>query len=244
MFHLDLTQSLGFQVVAIAETHVHADCVSGARELDECSAAPIYASRLGDQVFLHRRDDGEELPVGRLAVRAHSTPGHCPRLLFNVATGAEPHAPISGDVLFVGVVGRPDLLGEPSSVGLARHVYVSGVIRLASLPNGLIVFPGLGAGSSCGRSIPSSPTTSIGQARRFSYTLQPHTPDEFVGVVLEHMPTPPTYDPILERVNRVGPTLLRDRPHGHPLTATEVNRLSKTGDVLIDARLPRHSPVK
>ena len=241
--YLDRAQNLGCRIVAILDTHVHADFVSGARELAERSDATIYAPGLGEQEYPHvPLGDRQEVRVGRLVLRALWTPGHTPEhlayLLFDSAGGSEPQALFSGDMLFVGEVGRPDLLGEANTRRLALQLYDSVFERLSLLPDGLIVYPGHGAGSSCGRSIGSAPTTTIGQERRFNYAFQPRTPEEFVHVILDRMPLPPTYYPILKHVNRVGPPLLRDLQHGHPLTPTEVNRLSTTGAVLIDARAP------
>lgn len=240
--YVELARRLGTRIVAILETHVHADFVSGARELSERADAPIYSPRLGEQEFPHvALDDGDEVAVGRLRLRALWTPGHTPEhlayLLSESATSG-PVALFSGDALFVGEVGRPDLLGAENTERLTLQLYETVCSRLATLPDGLTVYPGHGAGSSCGKSIGSAPFTTIGQERRFSYAFQPRSAEEFVGVVLDRMPPPPTYYPILKQVNRRGPALVRDVSPGRPLTPTEVSRRSATGAVLIDARGP------
>ena len=236
----------GLTITAILETHVHADFVSGARELAAATGASIYASRLGNQEFPHRAlDDGDEVGVGRFELQAFWTPGHTPEhmsyLLVDPTQGNCPLALFSGDLLFVGEVGRPDLLGTEHTRALAAQLYDTVVHRLAPLHDDVVVYPGHTAGSSCGKKIGDAPQTTIGQERRFNYALQPSalaSRDAFMDTVLANMPTPPTYYPTMKRVNRLGPTLLRDLPPGSPLSPEEVDRRIAAGALLVDARSP------
>lgn len=241
--YLNAAQARGFRIAAILETHVHADFVSGALELAERSGAAIYSNRLGQQEFpLTPLDDGDELAIGSLRLRALWSPGHTPEhtcsLLFDAAGPDMPRALFSGDMLFVGEVGRPDLLGAEQTGRLVEQLYASIFERLMPLPDSLIVYPGHGAGSSCGRSIGSAPSTTMGQEKRFNYAFRPRTLDEFRHSILDGMPLPPTYYPFLKVVNRVGPRLLRDLPHGHPLTPADVSAHSSRGALIIDAGSP------
>ncbi|MDP9471557.1 MAG: MBL fold metallo-hydrolase [Chloroflexota bacterium] len=206
--YTDWAAAHGLRIVAILETHIHADFVSGAGEL-AATGATVYASWFGDQTFPHQSlADGEEVAVGNLCLRALWTPGHTPEhlayLLIDPARGPNPAALFSGDALFVGEVGRPDLLGEEQTRTLAKHLYRTVTGRLSRLDDALVVYPGHTAGSACGKQIGDAPTTTIGQEKRFSYAFQARSPDAFVRMVLDGMPKPPSYYPILKRVNRDG----------------------------------------
>lgn len=239
--YLDLARSAGLRITDIFETHIHADFVSGALELADVTGATIHAGRLGESAFAHHPlDDGETVEVGGLRVTALWTPGHTPEHLCYVLTdpaiGDRPQALCSGDMLFVGEVGRPDLLGEEATEQLIAHLYESIYQRLMPLPDDLIVYPGHGAGSSCGRSIGDSPSTTLGQEKRFNYAFQ--TPDRaaFREAILRGMPPAPTYYPVLKKVNKAGAPRLRDLPHSHPLTPHQVRAAMDAGAMVIDAR--------
>jgi hydroxyacylglutathione hydrolase len=232
------------RIEAILETHVHADFVSGARELSAATGATIYASRRGEQEFPHHPlDDGDEVAVGRLQLRAFWTPGHTPEhlgyLLIDPTTGPDPIALFSGDVLFAGEIGRPDLLGSAQTQELARQLYDTVVNRLSQLPDDVIVYPGHTAGSPCGKKIGDAPQTTIGQEKRFNYAFQARSKDEFVRTVMEGMPRPPAYYPTMKRVNKVGPVLLRKLRDGTGLSGDEVAARQAKGALVIDARSPQ-----
>lgn len=237
------TAARGYRIGAILETHVHADFVSGARELAAATGAPIYVSRLGEQDFPHEPlDDRAEVGVGRLRLRALWTPGHTPEhlsyLLIDPARGPAPVALFSGDALFVGEVGRPDLLGEEQTRTLAGQLYHTVVDRLSRLDDALVVYPGHTAGSACGKKIGDAPHTTIGQERCFNYAFQARSKDAFVRMVLDGMPRPPTYYPVLKRVNKAGAPLLRELPAGDSLAADEVASRQAAGAMVVDARSP------
>ena len=233
----------GWRITAILETHVHADFVSGAMELARATGAPIYASRLGNQDFPHRSiDDGHEITVGGLTLRALWSPGHTPEhlsyLLFDPKIGDTPVALFSGDALFVGEVGRPDLLGENETQRLAEQLYDTVAHRFANLDDAVVVYPGHTAGSACGKKIGDAPHTTIGEEKRSNYAFQTTSERDFVTAVLQDMPTPPTYYPTLKRVNKAGAPLLTDLDDGSALSPAQLANLQETGALIIDARTP------
>ena len=241
--YLAWAEARGYRIVAILETHVHADFVSGARELAEATGAPVYAGRLGETEFPHRPlDDGDVIPLGDLRLQALWTPGHTPEhisyLLFDPEQGERPVALFSGDVLFAGEIGRPDLLGPEKTGGLVEQLYETVSRRLADLPDEVVVYPGHGAGSPCGKKIGDAAQTTIGQEKRFNYAFQMKSKDDFVRAVMEGMPKPPAYYPTMKRVNKAGPALLRNVPPAAPLSPEEVAARQEAGALLMDARPP------
>lgn len=241
--YLDWATARDVRITAILETHVHADFVSGSRELAAATGAPIYASRLGQEEFTHTPlDDGDEVAVGAVRLRAYFTPGHTPEhmsyLLFDPAGGDRPLALFSGDALFVGDVGRPDLLGKGATRGLAEQLYRTVVDRLKTLPDDVVVYPGHTAGSACGKKIGDAPSTTIGQEKLVSYAFHARSEEDFIERVLVDMPAPPTYYPVLKRVNKAGAALLAALPAGTPLTPDMVAAQQAAGALIIDARTP------
>lgn len=239
--YLSWAEARGFRIVAILETHVHADFVSGALELAAVTGATIHAGRLGAAGFPHRPlDDGDEIAVGSATLKALWTPGHTPEhmsyFLFNPAAGHEPAALFSGDTLFVGEVGRPDLLGEDQTRSLADHLHRTLTERFAPLADAVVVYPGHTAGSACGRKIGEAPHTTLGAERQFNYALLAGSREEFVSLVLAGMPKPPTYYPVLKRINKTGPAPLLSLAGGAALGPEAVARLQADGALVIDAR--------
>lgn len=229
------------RITAILETHVHADFVSGTRELATATGATLYTSRQGQQDFPHTPlDDGDEIRIGSLTIRAIATPGHTPEhlsyLLFDPEQGVAPVALFSGDALFVGEVGRPDLLGDSHTHSLASQLYTTVSETLSGLPDDVIVYPGHTAGSSCGRNIGESPTTTIGNEKRFNYAFRPKTEDEFIATVLSDMPLAPTYYPELKRVNKTSAPPVKSLSSGTPLSPADVETLANAGALIIDGR--------
>lgn len=240
--YLDWANAHRVRIVAILETHIHADFVSGARELATVTRAPILVSRTGGQQFAtDYLDDGDDLPIGALHLKALATPGHTPEhlayLLFGTAHGSDPAVLFSGDALFVGEVGRPDLLGKEETRELGGKLYHT-IERLKRLPDGLTVYPGHTAGSACGKKIGDAPTTTIGQEKRGNYAFHAQSEGEFIEKVLADMPPSPTYYPVLKRVNKAGAALLADLPPGEALTSADVADLLTNGGLVVDARTP------
>jgi hydroxyacylglutathione hydrolase len=231
----------GYRIVAILETHIHADFVSGSQELAARTGAPLYASAIGKQEFPHTPiADGQSIPVGSLSLRAFWTPGHTPEhvayLLFDPAQGVDPVALFSGDALFVGDVGRPDLLGEGQVRTLATKLFYTVLGRLCRLPSDVIVYPGHTAGSACGKKIGAAPYTTIGAERIGNYVFQARSRDSFVHMVLSGMPPAPTYYPVLKTVNKRGATPLAELPEPAALDPEQIAVAADTGAVIIDGR--------
>lgn len=229
------------EISAIVETHVHADFISGALELARRTGAPIYASWLADQLFpFEPLRDGDEVAVGDLRLRALWTPGHTHEhiavLLIDPAQGSAPVAMFSGDALFVGEVGRPDLLGSDQTEELAIRLYYTVMDRLGRLPDEVTVYPGHTAGSSCGKKIGEAPSTTMGQERHGNYAFQAHSRDAFVSSVLKEMPKPPTYYPVMKKVNRRGAEMLSALPQPVALDPARVREMMDARAMLIDAR--------
>jgi hydroxyacylglutathione hydrolase len=229
------------RIVAILETHVHADFVSGARELAAVTGAPVYAGRLGNTEFPHVPvKDGDEIQAGALILRALWTPGHTPEhiayLLIDPEQGSEPVALFSGDALFSGEIGRPDLLGPEAQQQLIAQLWETVEQRLKPLPDAVTVYPGHTAGSPCGKQIGDAPQTTMGQEKIFGYAFNQPDRESFLRVVMAGMPQPPAYYPTMKRVNKVGPTLLRDLPPGNPLAVADVETTQAAGALLLDTR--------
>lgn len=228
------------RLVYSIETHIHADFVSGSRELSILGVRTIGGPGSDLAFDFHEARDGEVLHVGDITLRFLHTPGHTPEHISIVVE--QPGAPVrvfTGDTLFVGAVGRPDLLGEELTRRLAGELYDSLFGRLLTLDDAVEVHPGHGAGSLCGAGIGKEPHSTIGQERRFNPMLQHTSRDAFVAAVLADLPETPAYFPRMKRINREGPPLL-DLAEGYPplpeLQAREAARLASEGAWIIDLR--------
>jgi hydroxyacylglutathione hydrolase len=149
-----------------------------------------------------------------------------------------PQALFSGDMLFVGEVGRPDLLGEAYTSQLIDQLYDSIYERLMPLDDSVVVYPGHGAGSACGKKIGDQPSTTIGQEKRFNYAFRAPDREAFRRAIFDGMPPAPSYYPVMKRVNKVGPRLLRELPGGSALSAADIAARIEGPALVIDARTP------
>lgn len=204
----------------VLETHVHADFVSGARELKaRLGDAPvIHCSGLGGPEWTppyadHVARDGDDVKLGALRLRAMHTPGHTPEhvswALFDESRSADtPWMLFTGDFLFVGDVGRPDLLGEEEKQQLAGQLYRSVFETLAAAPDFTEVFPAHGAGSLCGKALNSRRSSTVGFERRFNPALVRKPSDQWVRDLMAEMPLAPPYFRRMKKVNREGPAIL------------------------------------
>ncbi|HUG14676.1 MAG TPA: MBL fold metallo-hydrolase [Thermomicrobiales bacterium] len=231
--YLDIAASRGLTITDIFETHIHADYASGARELAASTGATIHASALGESEFPHApARDGDELALGELRLKVLLTPGHTPEhICLLVADTSDPHAPpllFTGDALFVGAVGRPDLLGEEHTRALASSLYRTVHETFMRLDDDIIVYPGHGAGSACGKAIGDAPSTTMGQEKRFNYAFQPMAEEQFVELMLDGLPEPPPYFPVMKRLNKQGPPVLGDIPAA-PRVDTDHLRAAQRG---------------
>ncbi|HEU4589213.1 MAG TPA: MBL fold metallo-hydrolase [Gemmatimonadales bacterium] len=245
--------SEGLRVTHVAETHIHADFVSGARELALRTGATLYLSDEGDADWKYAyaaaagavllKDRGTFM-VGNLKIEALHTPGHTPEHLSFMVTDTPatelPMGIFTGDFVFVGDVGRPDLLERAAKVAGsmeagARTLYRS-LQRFKALPDYLQLWPGHGAGSACGKALGAVPQTTLGYERRVNWGLEEMTEDEFVERVLAGQPEPPRYFAEMKRVNKVGPRALGGMPRPAHLPAGAIVRLRTEDALVVDTR--------
>lgn len=201
-------EEMGVKIKYIFETHFHADFVSGHLELSQRTGAPIvYGPNTETKFDIHVAADGEEFTVGKLKIKVLHTPGHTLEsscyLLHNEE--GKPHCIFTGDTLFVGDVGRPDLFsGNMSKEELAGMMYESLNEKIKTLPDDVIVFPAHGPGSSCGKNLGSETYSTIGKQKGTNYALQDMTKEEFVKAVTDGLSTPPAYFPLNAKINKEG----------------------------------------
>jgi glyoxylase-like metal-dependent hydrolase (beta-lactamase superfamily II) len=208
--YLAVAEEAGAPVVAIVETHVHADHPSGAFALQERTGAPIHLHEAADVAFPHRAlRDGDEIELGNDFARVLHTPGHSPdSICLLVGDRVRADAPwfiLTGDTLFVGDVGRPDLT-EPGEDPrrAAAQLYDTLFTRLLELPDDLEVYPAHFAGSACGRAMSAKPSSTIGFERRFNQALTPRGREEFINFMLDGLPAPPEAHVEIRARNRTG----------------------------------------
>jgi hydroxyacylglutathione hydrolase len=232
----------GLTLAYAIDTHVHADFVSGGRELAALGARIVAGPGADLRFPFHEAAHGESLSVGDISVEVLHTPGHTPEhISLLVRQPGEPRRVFTGDTLFVGAVGRPDLLGADQALGLAEQLYDSLFHTLLALDDDVEVFPGHGAGSLCGAGIGKAPSSTIGQERRFNPLLQQASKAAFVAAVLADLPETPPYFPRMKVINRDGPAV-RGLSAGVPdpvaLPASDAAALVEDGAILIDLRSP------
>lgn len=234
--YLDEAERLGMRIRWIIETHLHADFVSGHRELAERTGAQIvFGAAAGAELAHVAVHDGDELRAGEVTLRAIETPGHTPESVSWLVTapGETPRV-LTGDTLFIGDVGRPDLAGSRgfTSEQMAGMLYDSLHEKLLALGDEVEVWPAHGAGSACGRNISSDRSSTIGAQRRMNYALQPMPREKFVELMTTDLAAPPRYFPIDAEINRRGARALAEVTPPR-LTPREVE---ESGAMLLDVR--------
>ena len=240
--YLEIARRHGVQIATLLETHVHADFVSGSCELAARTGAPIYVGAEGEYGFAHRPlADGEIIKVGNLTLAVLHTPGHTPEhVCFLVSGGRGAEAPwglFSGDTLFAGEVGRPDLLGEGTEGRLARQLFHSLGQKIVPLGDEITVYPAHGAGSPCGARIGERPTSTIGYERQHNETLALDDEDAFVEKVLANLAPAPTYYKQLKEINAAGPAVLGAWPYLKPLAAAAFQQtMDEPDSIVVDSR--------
>lgn len=240
--YLEEAAAHGLRITWVLETHLHADFVSGHRELAERTGARIAIGRGAEARYEHRPlDDGDEIRVGGLTLRALATPGHTPEslsyLLFEAGRDA-PAAVFTGDTLFVGDVGRVDILSSRLPVAeLAGHMHDS-LRKLMALPDDTRVYPAHGAGSLCGRSISPERSSTIGREREMNPALRPQSREAFVAAITRDTPETPASYLHSRDLNQQGPRTRSERELPPRLAAAAAQRALAAGAVLLDARDP------
>lgn len=238
----------GLAIRHVILTHFHADFLAGHLELRERTGARIHLGRVAKAEYAFApMGDGDRLDLGRVRLACLETPGHSPEsisvLVYDRArSDAEPHAVLTGDTLFIGEVGRPDLRAAPgrSAADLAGLLYDSLREKLLPLPDATLVYPTHGAGSLCGRNISTELSSTIGEQRRYNYALQPMTRDEFIRIITADQPDAPAYFAYDVALNaREHPTLDAALERSLvPLSLEEVLAKRNAGAQVLDVREP------
>ncbi len=241
--YLEAAARRGAAIRHIIETHLHADFVSGHVELAHRTGASIYLGEGSGADFPHRAvKDGDAIQFGDCYLEFLQTPGHTLESVCVVLTDRTrrdgPHAVFTGDTLFVGDVGRPDLSPTHTPQELARELYHSLHGKLLRLPEGTEVFPAHGTGSLCGRQMSAERSSTIGRERRFNYALQAPTAEEFVHLVADDLPPRPEYFGHDVELNRHGAGAVGELPQLAALQTAQVRALAADGAIVLDTRPP------
>ena len=239
--YLEEARQQGLKIAYVIETHLHADFVSGHKELAERTGATICVGAKAGAKFPHRAmREGDEIRFGKCALRFLETTGHTPEsvcvLVTDTERGAEPWAVLTGDTLFIGDVGRPDLSPEHTPQQLAALLYDSLHEKLLKLPDTVEVYPAHGAGSLCGRNISPERQSTIGKERAVNYALQPMSREEFVRMLTAELPERPGYFALDAQINREGAEPLGELPPLAGLSPDELARGQEAGAVVLDTR--------
>ncbi|MYL64888.1 MBL fold metallo-hydrolase [Bacillus hwajinpoensis] len=253
--YLETAKKEGFHLAAAAETHIHADFVSGARQLAEKHDVKLYLSDEGDQDWKYGYldglnvelvTDGSMIHVGNVELRVMHTPGHTPESISFVLTdrggGSEVSMGIfTGDFVFVGDIGRPDLLEKAAgAVGTAetgaKSMFKS-LQKFKELPEFITVWPGHGAGSACGKSLGAVPQSTVGYELRNNWALKEENEETFVKELLNEQPEAPTYFAVMKKVNKEGPNVLTGEELEKVESVDEVRALATNGNTtIVDTR--------
>jgi hydroxyacylglutathione hydrolase len=248
--YLEIARQNNMKITHVAETHIHADFLSGARELAALTGAKMYLSDEGGEGWLYEfphegLKHGDTFMVGNLKIEVLHTPGHTPEsisfLLTDVPASDKPVMLFTGDFVFVGDIGRPDLLEEAAGfVGTkevgAKQMYQS-VERFRALPDYIQVWPGHGAGSACGKALGAVPSTTVGYEKVRNWALQyPNDEKGFVKYLLEDQPEPPAYFAMMKKLNKVNRPLLTEVPKLKKLSKEELQAAMARGIKVIDTR--------
>ncbi|GEN84841.1 Zn-dependent hydrolase [Sporosarcina luteola] len=248
---LKAAEKEGLHVTAAADTHIHADYVSGARQLAVQHGVKLYLSDEGDENWKYGYTDGMDaelvtqgtkFSIGNIDFEVWHTPGHTPEsisfLLTDRGGGAtDPMGIFTGDFVFVGDVGRPDLLEKAAGIGGtadsgARDMYRS-IQRFKELPDHLIVWPGHGAGSACGKSLGAVPISTVGYEKQFNWAFQINDEESFVEELLNEQPEAPVYFAEMKKMNKVGPAILKGEKIDAIASAVELEALEAQERVVV-----------
>jgi len=241
--YLKAAEEHGLAIRHIFETHLHADFVSGHKELAARTGARIYFGAKAGVTFVHVPvQDGFELRFGKARINVLETPGHTPESICLLVTDdenpAKPWAVLTGDTLFLGDVGRPDLSRTHSPEQLAGMLYDSLHNKLLKLPDRVLVYPAHGAGSLCGRNMRAEKSSTIGTERLTNYALQIPSREEFVKQLTSNLPVRPDYFLQDAEINRGGAPPLSDLAELKGVSPVELKALLEEGVIALDIRPP------
>ena len=225
----------GLKIKYVIETHLHADFVSGHRELAALTGAEIIFGAKGNATFPHHAvQDGDEIKLGNEILHILETPGHTPEGISILVKNKI----LTGDTLFIGDVGRPDLAASKGFTveQMAGMLYESLHEKILTLDDSIEVYPAHGAGSMCGRNISKETSSTIGEQRKFNYALKPMSKESFVKMMTTDLPEAPAYFSKDAEINRSGAAALTDLPRPQELTPQEINELANAGTLILDVR--------
>lgn len=238
--YLDEAEANGEKIKYVIETHSHADFVSGHVELAKKTGAKIVFGRRASTEFETLKvKDGDELMLGRIKLRFMETPGHTPEgitiLAENTEAPSEPIRMFTGDTLFIGDVGRPDLVGSKGFTAeqMGSMMYDSLHEKILPLPDETLVYPAHGAGSLCGKSLSSETFSTLGEQRRTNYALRPMSREDFIKVVAADQPEVPAYFPVSASRNLKGSVALEELPKPKQFTSEVITSFD---GVVVDVR--------
>src|ERR1043166_2010348 len=257
--YINEAEAQGLKIKYVIETHLHADFVSGHRELAARTGAEIVFGAEANATFPHRAvHDGDEIKIGKAVLHILETPGHTPESICVLVTEAEigeegnggkgergtgnfehgtrePQRILTGDTLFVGDVGRPDLAGGKgyTPAMMAGMMYDTLHDKLLTLDDATEVYPAHGAGSMCEKNMSKEPSSTIGAKRKFNYALQPMSKDEFVKMMTAELPESPAYFPRDAEINRTGAAPLAELAKPAALTPAEITQLTNESRWLV-----------
>ena len=249
--YLRAAQEERVRITHVTETHIHADFVSGARELAARTGARLLLSGEGGEDWRYGHEgatllhDGDTFSLGAVRIRVMHTPGHTPEHLSFVVTDTaqadEPLGVLTGDFVFVGDVGRPDLLEraarQAGTMEAGARTLFRTLRRFADeVPEFAQIWPGHGAGSACGKALSAVPTSTLGYEKRFNWAFRHHDEDAFVAEVLAGQPEPPLYFARMKTINRDGPPLLGTRTRPPRVDAARLGELAADGATVVDTR--------
>ena len=238
--YLDAAKTMGVKITHILETHLHADFISGHMDLAEKTGAKIYAPKAGKCEFDHvALVEGDRLKIEDMEIKVLETPGHTPEHLVYVVSdhsrGEDPVALFSGDTLFVGDVGRPDLFPDIAKE-LASKLFHS-LQKLAKLPDFCEVYPAHGAGSLCGRAISAKRTSTMGYEKKFNYAFQAKDEKKFIELVTTEMPEAPDHFSRCSDINRKGPAWVKNLSPLVPMDPVSFSKkMKETKAMVLDIR--------
>ncbi|MCO4833502.1 MAG: MBL fold metallo-hydrolase [Acidimicrobiaceae bacterium] len=243
--YLASVEEHGMTIELVLETHFHADFLSGHLEMAEATGAEIAYGSIADPEFPSRKlAHGERISLGEIELEIRHTPGHTPEsisiVIYEHGDDAAPYGVLTGDTMFIGDVGRPDLLSSKgvTKEELAGQLYHSLHEQLMTLPDETLLYPGHGAGSSCGKNLSSNTSCSIGVQRENNYAVQPMTKEAFIDVVTEGQTAPPAYFGYDAALNKAIRPLFFEETGSRPLDLAEVLDAQQTRAIVLDSRSP------